>query len=695
MSSSAAAAEADTPSSNPLSSPENGSHGRKDPLPAPLRPLVGPPRPTTANVAPVIPPKSIVSKVKAPGVPLLPKAASNAHPSNTALTTNTTLTSNNKIHKAPLSNPLPQASPAPLSAMPASHATLKAPETDLPKGKRESPSPTAAPSPAVRLPLTKETQLCPTDTHNNKSETSSSKASPEDKADKIDKAVKTTLPTLSQPLPKTPERPPNKETPAIKVEETRPADKAPKVQKEHPALNEEEKKLTTPVKKSQEDLLQTPEIPSLGTEDKTTREAMETREVEKEKKVKVDKDEAKKTPPSTTQEEKEVAEDASPIKLPELKPKIAVKRKRASLSSSSPKEPSTPVRESKRSRVQVMKFQSPNPELQQIIRSFKGKSKENEAESTTPVKAVEPTALSNNTPSTDKYKDAVFFKGEHLAVRNAEGSFYICQANQNIFRTSKKIRIQWLSESPEDNPDNDVFIPEYYDKTDFETILTSVEMEKLDKKRFRLTKIEGNRIKNILQKSVQKEEGKLESDDVDISEDNPDGLDISLYKDEDQLKELERKKRLEERRMKKQALPSSSPAKKTTSSSKQRRVSSGGGVKRKSLGSPLKRKKVPVVPRILASSSKKKSNNGKTTAAAVGTGGGKRSNINNSTKKKKKKASSVEDSEEDEDEFFEIMPTPKKRKSVPESSAAVEESPGSSSSSKRAGGRRKTEAAKS
>ena len=57
-----------------------------------------------------------------------------------------------------------------------------------------------------------------------------------------------------------------------------------------------------------------------------------------------------------------------------------------------------------------------------------------------------------------------------MAVRNAEGSFYICKAMQNIFLGSKNIKIQWLSnEDPvvpaKDNPDGDIFAHDFYDKT--------------------------------------------------------------------------------------------------------------------------------------------------------------------------------------------------------------------------------------
>ena len=56
-------------------------------------------------------------------------------------------------------------------------------------------------------------------------------------------------------------------------------------------------------------------------------------------------------------------------------------------------------------------------------------------------------------------------RGEHLAVRNAEGSFYLCQALQQIYKSSKKIRIQWMSLKATENSNKDLFIPEYYDKT--------------------------------------------------------------------------------------------------------------------------------------------------------------------------------------------------------------------------------------
>ena len=62
------------------------------------------------------------------------------------------------------------------------------------------------------------------------------------------------------------------------------------------------------------------------------------------------------------------------------------------------------------------------------------------------------------------------FRGEHLAVRNTDKGFFLCISMQNVHKkapsaVSKKVMIQWLSEAPENNPQKDIYVPEYYDKT--------------------------------------------------------------------------------------------------------------------------------------------------------------------------------------------------------------------------------------
>merc|ERR1712053_6872 len=49
------------------------------------------------------------------------------------------------------------------------------------------------------------------------------------------------------------------------------------------------------------------------------------------------------------------------------------------------------------------------------------------------------------------------------------------------------------------------------------------------------------RINKILQRANDKEAGNLDMSDL-LTEDNPDGLDISLYKGEDQLDEIDRRR---------------------------------------------------------------------------------------------------------------------------------------------------------
>ena len=74
--------------------------------------------------------------------------------------------------------------------------------------------------------------------------------------------------------------------------------------------------------------------------------------------------------------------------------------------------------------------------------------------------------------------------------------------------------------------------------------MTSVELDKVlgKSKRMILPEEELARVKKILQRSNEKAEGKLDMSNIQLSEDNPDGLDISLYKGEDQLDEIEKRR---------------------------------------------------------------------------------------------------------------------------------------------------------
>ena len=120
---------------------------------------------------------------------------------------------------------------------------------------------------------------------------------------------------------------------------------------------------------------------------------------------------------------------------------------------------------------------------------------------------------------------------------------------QNIYLGSRNITIQWLSNEDhlipaKDNPDGDIYAHDFYDKTgkgdfwtncfsisivflflEFETILTSVELDKVlgKSKRMILPEEELARINKILQRAQDKADGKLDLSNLELTEDNPDG----------------------------------------------------------------------------------------------------------------------------------------------------------------------------
>lgn len=110
----------------------------------------------------------------------------------------------------------------------------------------------------------------------------------------------------------------------------------------------------------------------------------------------------------------------------------------------------------------------------------------------------------------------LFYKNEFVAVRNAEDGFFLCQVLQNVYKSSPKIRIRWLSETKKTG----VYVADFYDVTDLECILTNVELDK-GKGEYELPAEEQTRIGNILKKAM----GLLAVSE--ITEDNPDGCKYS------------------------------------------------------------------------------------------------------------------------------------------------------------------------
>lgn len=158
-------------------------------------------------------------------------------------------------------------------------------------------------------------------------------------------------------------------------------------------------------------------------------------------------------------------------------------------------------RKSQRHRLKTILYQSPLPELAYI----------------TKLSASE--ASNSPKPLANDDRLIVFYKNEYMAVRNAEGTFYLCQTMQNVYRTSPRISIRWLSE---DTKDANVYLPDFYDHTDIECVLTTVELKRIDKGHLRLPKAEKTRIENILKKALDVEKGIVPRPEL-LTEENPDG----------------------------------------------------------------------------------------------------------------------------------------------------------------------------
>jgi hypothetical protein len=114
-------------------------------------------------------------------------------------------------------------------------------------------------------------------------------------------------------------------------------------------------------------------------------------------------------------------------------------------------------------------------------------------------------------------------------VRNGEGGFYLCQTMQNVYKSSSKIRIRWLNEKDEGKTkagEIRSYTLDFYDVTDIECVLTTVELEKVEGKAYELPLEEQTRIENILKKAIDVEKGIVPRPAV--TEDNPDGCKILL-----------------------------------------------------------------------------------------------------------------------------------------------------------------------
>ncbi|VVC98127.1 unnamed protein product [Leptidea sinapis] len=185
-------------------------------------------------------------------------------------------------------------------------------------------------------------------------------------------------------------------------------------------------------------------------------------------------------------------------------------------------EDSTPEAKSKRNRTQVQLYQSPTPDIAMATKlsASAGRS--------TPTK-----------PNDEKL--IVFYKNEYLAVRNAEGGFYVCQALHNVYRTTRKIKIRWLSQDKSDSS-GETYKPDFYDITDMECVLTTLSLTRSSSGggAWLLKAGEQARATSILERALRAEQSG--TDATPLTPEHPDGLDLSLYKDESQLDKKSRKR---------------------------------------------------------------------------------------------------------------------------------------------------------
>nr|XP_022906026.1 uncharacterized protein LOC111417866 isoform X1 [Onthophagus taurus] len=177
----------------------------------------------------------------------------------------------------------------------------------------------------------------------------------------------------------------------------------------------------------------------------------------------------------------------------------------------------TKMPRAKRVRKKVQPYQYPIPELENFSK------------------------MANPTKSRKRDNDEnliIFYKNEFLAVRNVEGGFFVCQVMQNVYKRSTKISIRWLSQDSDDKS-GEIYIPDFYDTIDVDCILTNLELSRVNKVKFRLPPTEKNRTDSILKRALAVEKG--EAVPPSPTEEHPDGLDLSLYKEESQLQKPEGK----------------------------------------------------------------------------------------------------------------------------------------------------------
>ncbi|CAH2047570.1 unnamed protein product, partial [Iphiclides podalirius] len=349
-----------------------------------------------------------------------------------------------------------------------------------------------------------------------------------------DGPVQPKVATANEPPEKSPSKPTD-----VKLAPT--ADVAPVQSDSKPtpeAANENQDKVST----SQVQEQRAPESPKADSPSKSEEKKVEPSE--KPQQVEEKKEDVKEIIESSKQEEEteklEKQEEKVEEKKPEVKtpvkpevklaPKSTMKlatvtppmRKRRQLSPTKSSDGITPAKKSldadstvdtriKRNRTKVQLYQSPTPEIAMATKlsASAGRS--------TPTK-----------PNDDKL--IVFYKNEYLAVRNAEGGFYVCQAVQNVYRSTRKIKIRWLSQDKAD-PSGETYVPDFYDVTDMECVLTTLSLSRAPGGGGAqlLKATEEARAKSILDRALKAEQSG-DANNLELTEEHPDGHESQLEK---------------------------------------------------------------------------------------------------------------------------------------------------------------------
>lgn len=101
----------------------------------------------------------------------------------------------------------------------------------------------------------------------------------------------------------------------------------------------------------------------------------------------------------------------------------------------------------------------------------------------------------------------------------------------NVYKSSSKIKIRWLDEQKKPASSEVVgrtYSLSYFDNTDFECVLTTVDLNKVEGKIYELEAAEQTRIESILKKAIDVEKGVAPRPTV--TEENPDGCTKSHWR---------------------------------------------------------------------------------------------------------------------------------------------------------------------